>query len=366
MARGFASLFTALALSGCATLGYYGQAIGGHLEIVNRSRPIADLLDDPATSPALKQHLAATLAAREFASRELALPDNGSYRRYSDLGRPYAVWNVFAAPALSLEPKEWCFLVVGCVAYRGHFAREQALAAAAELRAQGYDVYVGGVTAYSTLGWFDDPLLNTMLARGDTEAAALVFHELAHQRLYARGDTAFNESFAVTVELEGVRRWLAARGDSGEYRRYFERRHRRDQLIALVLAHRARLEQLYASAASDAEKLADKERILGELRQGYSTLKASWGGDTSFADRTEARGAGQGCPGCNFDAWIAQDLNNAKLASVGLYHRYVPAFQRLLAAHGGDLTAFYAAAEALAQRSKDERVALLAAEAGAP
>jgi predicted aminopeptidase len=336
------------AATGCATLGYYGQAIGGHLEVVSRARDIGDIINDPATDPALRTRLATLLEARDFATRALHLPDNDSYRRYADLERSYIVWNVFAAPPLSLKPREWCFLVVGCVAYRGYYSRERALAAAAQLRAEGYDVYVGGVSAYSTLGWFNDPLLNTMLARGEAESTAVLFHELAHQRVYARDDSAFNESFAVTVEIEGMRRWFASRGEAETHSRYLERRGRRDALIALLLRYRARLETLYGSGLADDDKLAGKAGILDELRMDYQALKAAWHGDTLF------------------DTWMAEDLNNAKLASVGLYHSYVPAFQRLLAAHGGDLQSFYRAVEALAKRPRAERAAALAAAPESP
>lgn len=331
------------AATGCATLGYYGQAIGGHLAVASRARDITDIINDPATDPALRTRLATFLEARDFATRKLHLPDNDSYRRYADLERGFVVWNVFAAPPLSLKPKEWCFLVVGCVAYRGYYSRERAFVAAAGLRAEGYDVYVGGVSAYSTLGWFDDPLLNTMLARGDAEATAVLFHELAHQRVYVRDDSAFNESFAMAVEIEGMRRWFAAHGDAETHLRYLEKRERHDALIALVLRHRARLEALYDGRLADEEKLTGKARILDELRADYQTLREGWSGETRF------------------DVWMAEDLNNAKLASVGLYHLYVPAFQRLLAAHGGDLAAFYGEVEALAKRSKSERVTALAA-----
>lgn len=336
-------LLLALPLSGCATLGYYAQALSGQLKIITRAQPIEALLDDPDVPPERKERLAQALAAREFASRALGLPDNGSYRAYADLGRPYAAWNVFAAPELSLAPKQWCYAVVGCVAYRGFFARERAERYAAELRAQGYDTYVGGVAAFSTLGWFRDPLLNTILDRPDAEMAGVLFHELAHQRLYVRDDSAFSESFAVAVEIEGVRRWLAHNGEPEAFARYLESKRRRSEFTALVLEHRARLEAVYGSDLSDEAKRTAKQTELASLRRVYAGLKQRWGGYDGF------------------DAWIEQDLNNAKLAAIGLYHRHVPAFQALLAQHNGDLAAFYRAAEELAKLPPAEREEALAA-----
>jgi predicted aminopeptidase len=282
------------------------------------------------------------LAAREFAVTELGLPNNGSYRSYADLERPFAVWNVFATPELSIAPREWCLLMVGCVTYRGYFARDKAQAFAAELRAQGYDVYVAGVAAYSTLGWFSDPMLNTILRRGDTEVAALLFHELAHQQLYVKGDSTFNESFATVVELEGARRWLARRGDAAAFAEYAQRLTRREQFSQLVLKYRARLDELFRSAASDDDKRAGKRALLRQLKDEYASVRSTWGDDRRY------------------DAYFTQELNNAQLAAVGTYHRHVPPLQVLLAESGGDLPAFYAAAAELARLPDAEREARLA------
>ncbi len=201
-----------LPLSGCTTLGYYAQAVGGHLEVMRLAAPVEERLREPDTPEPLRAKLARALAIREFASRELALPDNGSYRRYADLGQPFVVWNVVAAPEFSVEPLESCFPFAGCVSYRGYYSEEAARAYAAALAEKGYDVHVGGVPAYSTLGWFDDPLLSTFIHYPEAELARIVFHELAHQVVYVKGDTMFNESFASTVEEEGVRRWLEREG----------------------------------------------------------------------------------------------------------------------------------------------------------
>ena len=326
-----------LLLSGCGSISYYAQAIGGHFDVMSRARPIGELLNDESLAAETRARLAAVLAAREFAVTALGLPDNDSYRNYADLERPFALWNVFATPELSVTPQEWCLLMVGCVTYRGYFARDKAEAFAAELRAQGHDVYVAGVAAYSTLGWFSDPMLNTILRRSDAEVAALLFHELAHQQLYVKDDTAFNESFATVVELEGARRWLARRGNPGAFAEHARRLARREQFSQLVLSYRARLDALYRSAAPDDEKRAGKRALFRQLKEQYASLRSGWGGDTRY------------------DNYFAQELNNAHLAAVGTYHRYVPALQDLLAESGGDLTAFYAAAAELARLPAAER-----------
>lgn len=327
---------------GCANLSYYAQAVNGQLEVYAQTRRIADIIADPTADPALKEKLAEVLRIREYASRELGLPENDSYRSYADLKRPYVLWNVFATPELSLKAREWCFPITGCVGYRGYFSEKRAATFAARRRAAGDDVHVGGVAAYSTLGWFDDPMLNTIIHRPLPEIAGLVFHELAHQQLYVRGDTAFSESFAVAVELEGVRRWLQAHGAADDYAAYAARLRRREEFVALVLKHRDRLEALYESPASVAEKRAGKARIFAELRAEYEVLKAtSWQGYSGY------------------DRWFAQDLNNAHLVSLGMYHRHVPAFQVLLARHRGDLPAFYQDVQTLGRLPAFERVAAL-------
>ena len=331
-----------LSLSGCAPLGYYGQAIGGHFSVLGRTRPIDELLADASTAPETKQKLERVIAIREFATRELGLPDNDSYRHYADLERPFVTWNVFAAPELSLKPMEWCFPFAGCVAYRGYFAHDDAEQEAERLRSAGYDVHVGGVAAYSTLGWFDDPLLNTMIRRAEPELAGLIFHELAHQKIYVRDDTAFNESFAMTIEREGVRRWLAAHDAPAKYGAYLERHRRRDEFVALTLRYRGRLEALYQSTQSDADKRISKQVLFDALRNEYRQQKQRWGGYAGF------------------DGWM-ENLNNAKFISIGLYNDHVAAFEALLAHQRGDLAAFYQTVEKLAQQPRDARDAALAA-----
>ena len=334
-------LLLSLAVAACASPTYYFQAVSGEVRILAKRRPIQEVLNDPTTPPRTKKQLELVLRLREFASRELLLPDNRSYRSYVDLHRPYAAWNVFAAPELSLEPKTWCFIVAGCVPYRGYFSRAAAERYAAALKQKGYDVYIGGVLAFSTLGWFNDPLLNTFIDRPEAELAGLLFHELAHQKIYVSGDTSFNESFATAVELEGVKRWYERHGTPQQAEAYRRKLRRRDEFAELVIKHRARLAEIYASNLSDADKRAAKTREFAELRKDYAALKAAWGGDATF------------------DGWFAQDLNNAQLIAVGLYTRDVPAFQRLLAQQDGDLAAFYRVVDRLAHLPQTQRDAAL-------
>lgn len=333
---GFALALAAL-LPGCATLEYYWQAIGGQLEVIGRAQPIAERLQDPALPAPLKRKFESVLAMREFASAELALPDNGSYRRYADLERPFVVWNVFAAPEFSLKPVESCFPIAGCVGYRGFYREADARAHGETLRAKGYDVYVGGVPAYSTLGWFDDPVLNTFIRYPDAEIARLIFHELAHQVAYARDDTVFNESFAVAVEQEGVRRWLDRNGTQAEREAHEIFQARRRDFIALILRYRDRLSAFYAESLEPGQKRAGKARLLAEMLGDYARLKAGWGG---FA---------------GYDRFFAQGANNALLASVVAYTERVPAFRELLARKGGDLAAFYSEVRRLAREPRSAR-----------
>lgn len=330
-------------LSGCTTIDYYSQAVRGHLDLVRRAVPIEDRIREAETPGALRAKLERVLAIRDFAARELALPDNGSFRSYVDVGRPFVVWNVFAAPEFSVTPVKSCFLFAGCVAYRGFYSEQAAQDYAAGLGRQGYDVFVGGVPAYSTLGWFDDPVLSTFIRYPDAEVARIIFHELAHQVVYVKDDTEFNESFAVTVEEEGVRRWLERNGTPAQLQTYERLRSIRGEFNALMLKYRRRLEDFYARPGTPEEKRAGKQRLFSEMQDEYRTLKAVWGGFSGY-DRLLSRGA-----------------NNAMLASVATYTALVPAFRALLAREHGDLAAFYAAVGELARLGKPERDAQLAA-----
>jgi predicted aminopeptidase len=330
-------------LSGCAELRYYGQAVAGQWRLLRQRRPVDELLTDPSTSTALQQHLETARRLRDFASTELALPDNGSYRSYADLQRSYVVLNVFAAPELSLQLREWCFPLVGCVNYRGYFNRDNAKGLADSLRAQGQDVYLGSVPAYSTLGWFDDPLLNTFIDWPTGQFAELIFHELAHQRLFIAGDTDFNESFATFVGRVGARRWLERYGKPEESQAYADYNRRHEQFMELLLTSRRQLERLYTSAASATAKRTGKRRLLTELYERYQALKQSWGGYSGY------------------DAWFNDDLNNAKLGAINVYTRFVPAFETLFARSGGDFDAFYQAATAVGRLPPVRREACLRA-----
>jgi predicted aminopeptidase len=329
--------------SGCSSVAYYAQAVSGHLEVMWRAAPIEERLHEPDTPAPLREKLERVLAIREFASRELALPDNDSYRRYADLGRPYVLWNVFAAPEFSVAPVQSCFPFAGCVSYRGFYSEEAAQRHADELAKQGDDVYIGGVSAYSTLGWFSDPVLSTFIQYPEPEVARIVFHELAHQEVYVKGDTVFNESFAATVEEEGLRRWLEREGTPAQRSAYADSRRRRSEFSALVLKSRVKLADFYARPITAEEKREGKRRLFAEMNDEYGALKASWGGFTGF-DRLLARG-----------------MNNAFLVSIASYSELVPAFRALLAQKQGDLPAFYQAVRDLARLEKAERDARLAA-----
>ncbi len=341
MTRLLAAAAALALLAGCTSAEYYWQGIRGQLDLLDHAQPIATVLDG-ASDPVLRRKLERVVAIRNYASSELALPDNLSYRRYADLGRRFALWNVFAAPELSLQPRQWCFPVAGCVNYRGYFSEAAARAEAAGLAAAGDDVHVGGVPAYSTLGYFADPMLSTFIRYPDVEIARLIFHELAHQVVYAKGDTVFNESFAVSVEQEGLARWLAAQNDPALTAQFTSAQRYRDGFRALIERTRATLEALYASDASIADKRAGKAAAFARMRADYDALKREWGGYPAY------------------DQWFAQGPNNASLAAVGLYTRKVPEFAALLAAEGGKLPRFYARVKALAEMSRPERDAALA------
>ena len=345
---GVAALVGAACLTaGCSTLGYYAHSVGGHLDLMQRARPLGEVSADAATSAALREHLALAARVRDFAVTELALPDNHSYRRYADLGRSAAVWNVVAAPELSLKLETSCFPVVGCVGYRGYYDRARADAEGATLRARGLEVDVYAVPAYSTLGKLDwlggDPLLNTFIGWPEGELARLVFHELSHQVTYAEGDTTFNESFATTVERLGVQRWLAAHANDTARGDYAALDARREDFRALTARYRDPLQVLYASTLPDADKRQGKAALMAALRADHARLKAErWGG---FA---------------GYDGWFER-ANNASLGVLAAYNEQVGDFERLFARQGRDFARFYAEVRRLAALPKNERDATLRA-----
>jgi predicted aminopeptidase len=342
-----AAAAAALLLAGCGladTADFYWQGAVGQADLIRRAKPL-DQVVAATDDPVLKARLERVQSIRAFASRELGLPDNGTFTRYADIGRPFVVWNVFAAPPLALKARQWCFPVAGCVNYRGYFSEDDARAEAARLAREGDDVHVGGVPAYSTLGWLDDPVLSSFVRWRETDLARIMFHELAHQVVYVKDDTSFNESFAVAVEEAGLARWLDAQAGRPEHAQLVVAAARSDRLRAdfrgLVTGTRAELQRLYAGDAPDDAKRAAKAAIFGRMRADYERLKAGWDGVPAF------------------DRWFETGANNAGVVAVGLYTDRVPAFRALLAAEGGDLPRFYVRVKALAGLPRPERDAAL-------
>jgi predicted aminopeptidase len=311
------------------------QAIGGHFEVMHSRQPIPEVIADEASPDDLKQRLKVVQAARDFAVDELLLPDNKSYRSYADLERDYVVWNVFAAPEFSLDPKTWCYPVAGCVAYRGYFAEDAARKKAQRLKDDGFDVAVGGVSAYSTLGRFSDPVLNTMMRWSDVELVTTIFHELAHQKLYVKGDTEFNESFATAVADIGITRWLDGRDESASVEIFRKNRELRQSMMTLVEASKAKLGGLYESELDDDLKRSRKQELLDSLSASADQL---------------LKDAGSGARN-----WLAPPLNNARLASLGLYEGRQGAFRTIFRNCNEQIACFYAEAKELAELDPDER-----------
>jgi predicted aminopeptidase len=335
---GLLCLVMMVCFSGCQAFSYYRQAIAGEYQILAHQESITDLKANPKTPPELKAKFAQVIKIRQFAAEDLKLPADGAYVKYTDLHRPCVVWNVNVAPALSLEPKSWWFPVVGRASYRGYFNEAAARRYAARWEKKGWDVYVGGVEAYSTLGWFPDPLMNTFIFEPEADLAELIFHELGHRRVYVNGDTDFNEAFATEVAAEGLRRWFAASSNEKACQEHQAALARDRQFVQLVMDARRELDTIYADPRlPDAEKLRRKEEIIGKLRAKYASVKKAWGGETGY------------------DEWFAEPINNAKLATVSEYYDLVPAFQALLLANGGDMEKFYGAVAALGKLPAGKR-----------
>ncbi len=342
----------AAALGGCSTVGYYWQSVSGHMQMVNAARPVSDVLLDPQTPDALKQRLALSQRIRSFAVTELKLPDNASYRRYADLQRSAVVWNVVAAPEFSLTLKTWCFPVAGCVGYRGYFSEADARLDADRQKTAGLEVNVYAVPAYSTLGWMNwaggDPLLNTFINYPEDELARLIFHELAHQVVYATGDSTFNESFATTVERLGSQRWLASQASDAVRQSYAALAQRRQGFKALLLSTRRELQAIYEQKEAEmpylraftppvtATKSIAKHEAMQRFRDSYALLKRSWGGFSGY------------------DMWVAS-ANNAAFGAQAAYDDLVPGFVALFEREGRDYKRFYAAATRLSKLPKEER-----------
>lgn len=375
--RGAVVVFVVSVVAGCSNLGYYVQSLNGHMAVVNQARPITEVLEDSGTKPAIRQRLAEAQRMRRFASEVLKLPDNRSYTRYSDIGRPYVIWNVVAAPELSLQPKTWCFMVTGCIRYRGYYRKEDALGLAEQLQQQGWEVNTYGVPAYSTLGktnWLGgDPILSSFVHYSEGRFAALLFHELAHQVLYVKDDSMFNESFATAVEQLGVQRWLVAqrernttqglaqtgvnvtKGEGMEKAQKAESawqafqmgNQRRQSFRQLTIQTREKLHAIYSHGNDSAEqKRAHKAQAMDAFRVAYAQWKQQRNGYSGY------------------DKWVA-NANNAHFAAMATYDTYVPAFKKMFAqiseegGRGDDFAAFYDAVKKLAQQPKAQRDAFL-------
>lgn len=326
-----------LSLLSCSTISYYSQSIHGHLSTWMKRQDIQAMLDDPEVKVELKQRLRLILKIREFASAELGLPNNYSFKSYVDIKREHIVWNVIAAPEFSVEPIKFCFPVVACLSYKGYFSKKRAEREATKLSAKGYDVSLGGVTAYSTLGWFSDPVLNTFVHWQEARLSGLIFHELAHQMIYIAGDTTFNESFASMVEIEGVNRWMQKRGTPELSKRYYLSLKRDSEFMQLIMHTRNRLKALYAKQLDAAQMRSKKAHEFARLRKEYLRYKKRWHGYSGY------------------DLFVQSDMNNAKIASAATYFEYIKSFQNMLKQHQGDLPSFYQAVIRLGQMSIEQR-----------
>lgn len=330
-----------LPLSACSTVGYYSQAVGGHFKLMRAREPIKDILADESTAPELREKLQTLVEARAFAAAELLLPDNDSYSTYVETGRKAVTWNVVAAEEFSVRPKTWCFPVAGCVSYRGYFDRAEADAYASTLIEENYDVSVGGASAYSTLGWFDDPVLDTMLRGGDVRYVGTLFHELAHQVLYVKDDSNFNEAYATFIEQIGVRRWLAHRNQASRIPGYDAWLVRVEEFVALLKRTRVALQALFAQDIAVTVMRDEKRKVFDTMQADYQALKKAWGGYAGY------------------DNWFKRDLNNARLVAVSTYRRNVPAFYAMYEEANQDLATFYEIARQVSELPDQERQAKL-------
>ncbi|MDX2481245.1 MAG: aminopeptidase [Desulfuromusa sp.] len=331
-------------LIGCSDLGYYFQCASGHMAVMENTRPIAQVVEDPLTTPEIRQKLEKVLLMRDFAVMELGLPDNDSYRRYADIGRPYVVWNVVAATEFSLKPKQWCFPVAGCVSYKGYFDQTGAEELASKLQAERYDVDLYGVQAYSTLSWFDDPVLNTFVNSSDAHLAGLLFHELAHQMIYLADDTSFNEAFAMTVQIEGVSRWFQRNSKPEEWQRFLDHQAQAEVFQTYLQTTHEQLSNLYRQDLRVEQMRREKQELITGALAYFEELKVS------------------GQLGDGFNRWMARGLNNARLAGITTYRELVPGFQALLEQCQGEFGCFYAKVRTLSKLPEAERLARLKAK----
>jgi len=333
------TLLMLIGLPGCGSVSYYAHIMNGHHALTEAEEDIEDILAENKYDEVTRSRLKKALVMRRFASEQLALPDNDSYKTFVKLDRPYPIWNVVATERFSVKPRQWCFFIVGCISYRGYFKEQDAIDMAKELEAEGYDVAVSPAAAYSTLGWFDDPLLSSMLYKQDAHLAGIIFHELAHQKIYIDDDSSFNEAFATAVEIEGVRRWLESQNDKAGIERYRKYKQQQEEFNDLLKAGRQKLQALYALAKmSDKNKLQEKQKIIKDMKKDYGELKKRWQGYSAY------------------DKWMAREINNAHLALVATYHDLVPGFTKLLADSGANLAGFYAAVTRLGELPRAERL----------
>ena len=344
----FCSIAILLCISGCTTLGYYHQSISGHLSLISQRERIDDIVNDSERDEKLIEQLILAQELRTFASSVLKLPDNDSYRSYVQLDKPYVTWNVFAAPEFSISLQQWCFLIIGCVQYRGYFDEQDANRYASKLAKQGLDVYVAGVPAYSTLGWFDDPLLSSMIARGEIVTASYIFHELAHQLFYVKGDSAYNEAFATAVEEIGVKGWLQQHQRAEELEKYQQWLNQKTIFSDFVKQGRNEFEKLYAMDLTDEEMRTAKDEKIKQFRNTFSNLEKSHPLLSKYSK------------------WMSGPLNNAQLGAISLYRELVPSFMHLFKVCEENFGNFYKKAEEISEVNIDKRISALQAVQSCP
>ncbi len=338
--RNIVLLLLVLLISGCASINYYAQSIQGQFEVIQKRREISDLLEENYISNTLRNKLNTVLEIRDFSIQQLGLPDNKSYLYYANLERNYVIWNIFATEEFSLDPIKWCYLIVGCLNYRGYFTESDAQQNAIELEKQGYDVYLGGVSAYSTLGWFDDPVLNTMLRWSDIRLATVMFHELAHQQLYIKNDTKFNEAYADAIAYIGVTKWLEQNSDKNLLKEYEISQDQEKQFIHLVMRYKSLLNDIYQSSENEDLKRNRKKDLFQQMTDEYKNLSQIWTKN-------------------NYQKWFSEGINNAKLAAIITYREFVPAFIEIYEQLGNDLFKFYLLSKSLSNCKQMKRKEIL-------
>jgi len=325
----FLCVLILMACSGCESIAYYNQALKGQLELMKNQHPLMEVIENRNTSAQLKNQLQLILEILAFADQQLQLPVGGNFSHYVEINRPFVVWNVFAADEFSFEARTWCYPVVGCASYRGYFDQNKADAYAKKLQDEGGDIYIGGVSAYSTLGWLDDPVLSTFAWRNDTQLPALIFHELAHRILYIRGDTEFNESFASAVEQIALEKWL--KNDPQAFDVYLEHKQYHDDFVEFVLSWKMRLDAMYHADLNDIEKRALKKSLYSTMMDEYKIF------------RGEHKA---------YDGWMNDTLNNAKINTLSTYQARVPAFLSLYEQHNDNFKMFIDACLTLSRQKK--------------